>query len=69
MEIIDEEMTDRCPIKLLVFLVFGTLVSTGYVTAILFLIQFKSTDTKAVSLETFYTCCMSCLLLAVHDTI
>jgi uncharacterized protein with PQ loop repeat len=47
-------------------LVFGTLVATGYVTAILFLIQFKSTNTKAVSLETFYTCCMSCLLLVLH---
>jgi uncharacterized protein with PQ loop repeat len=43
----------------LVLLVIGTVVTTIYVTTVLFLLQFQSKHTKALSLGTFFTCCMS----------
>ena len=48
------------PIQLpLVLLVIGTIVTTIYVAVILFLLQFQSKHTKALSLGTFFTCCRS----------
>jgi hypothetical protein len=46
----------------LVLMVIGTIVTTIYVTVIIFLIQFQSADTMSLSLHTFFTCCVSSLL-------
>jgi len=40
----------------LVLLVIGTVITTIYVTVIMFLLQFRSHQTKALSLSTFFTC-------------
>jgi hypothetical protein len=41
----------------LVLMVIGAIVTTIFVTVILFLIEFKSQTTVSVSLHTFFTCC------------
>jgi hypothetical protein len=46
----------------LVLMVIGTIVTTTYVTVIIFLLQFQSVHTLSLSLHTFFTCCVYSLL-------
>lgn len=45
----------------LILLVIGTVITTTYITVILFRIQFTSADTLAVELNTFFICFAVCL--------
>ncbi|KAI9462525.1 hypothetical protein F5148DRAFT_220281 [Russula earlei] len=54
----------------LVFLVIGTIVTTLYVTVIMFLLQFKSKATKSLSLNAFFTCfALSLVFSAIVDIV